>query len=298
MGVLEVSLLWLSCYVAGQPTQSCWVQPALDLPYVVSPTMRPIRTGTSLDVVTSSKAAFAWDLSTGDTLYTYAAQEQRPIASLNKLASALAVRKLLSLETVIPIPAEVRQAQQRGAHVSLRVGEQARVDQLLSAGLIASANDAMVALAIAARGSEEEFVAYTNDMLLRLGIHHTQLANATGLAGGEQFSTAEDVRTIMDLVMRDDFLVMTLAQPGGKLTSQAGHVRNYTSTNELLATYVPVVAAKTGYTTQAGENLVLITQGADGQRIGSVILGSDNRFQDMKVLVEWIWRNYSWPKAP
>ena len=85
-----------------------------------------------------------------------------------------------------------------------------------------------------------------------------------------------------------------LAAPLGTLVTDAGLTRHYVSTNKLLKTYVPIVAAKTGYTVEAGENLAIITEGSNGQQIGAVILGSSDRFQDMKVLVEWIWRNYSW----
>jgi D-alanyl-D-alanine carboxypeptidase len=79
------------------------------------------------------------------------------------------------------------------------------------------------------------------------------------------------------------------------LVTQEGAIRRYTTTNRLLKTYVPVIAAKTGYTREAKENLALLTEGSNGQRVGAVVLGSDARFQDSKVLVEWIWRNYSWP---
>jgi len=64
--------------------------------------------------------------------------------------------------------------------------------------------------------------------------------------------------------------------------------------NKLLGTYFPVLAAKTGYTVAAGENLVVMTNGDEGQRIGAVVLGSEQRFYDMKVLVEWVWRNFEW----
>ena len=49
------------------------------------------------------------------------------------------------------------------------------------------------------------------------------------------------------------------------------------------------------YTREAGENLVVMTYGDSGQRLGAVVLGSAKRFQDMKTLVEWVKRNYTWP---
>ena len=182
-----------------------------------------------------------------------------------------------------------------GANIKLPVGDVVSADDLLAAGLIASANDAMVSLAYGLSGSEDEFVYTANGFIKQNGIYSTKISNATGLAGGEQYSTARDIKELFQLNYRDKILRNFLVSEDGTLTTKNGATRKFKSTNQLLGTYFPVLAAKTGYTTEAGENLVVMTYGDKGQRIGAVVLGSESRFQDIKTVVEWVQRSYEWP---
>ncbi|MGH9858270.1 MAG: D-alanyl-D-alanine carboxypeptidase family protein, partial [Acidobacteriota bacterium] len=186
--------------------------------------------------------------------------------------------------------------QRRGAHIRLPVGEHASVAELLAASMIASANDAMVTLTIAASGSEEAFVAAANQKAQSLGASHTHLANATGLSGGTQYSTAENVAVLLQKAYNDPLLHPFLSQSSGVLTTLEGTTRQYKTTNDLLASYVPIEAGKTGFTYEAGENLAIITQSESGHLIGAVVLGSEHRFQDMKALMDWIERNYTFTR--
>lgn len=255
---------------------------------------KPEFTGQSLDVVLSSQEMLVWDVASGAVLYERNANVRRPVASLSKLASVWFVRDRVQPSQVITIPDEARRAARRGADITLPVGQHATAQQLLEASLIASANDAMVSLAVAASGSEEKFVEEVNAALAAQGLANTKLANATGLEGGEQYSTAQDVRRLLMDLYNDTRIRPLLAAERGVLTTKEKQRRAYLSTNKLLDTYVPVLAAKTGYTVAAGENLALITKTSAGHEIGAIVLGSNNRFQDMKALVEWIERNYSW----
>jgi serine-type D-Ala-D-Ala carboxypeptidase (penicillin-binding protein 5/6) len=295
MSLLEMIVISVSCLVVQQPIGPCLDQ-SLGFSQVAgafAPT--PVFTGPSLDVIVSAQAAYVWDIASGEALYEKNADEQRPVASLSKLASALAITSVLQPDQLVLIPPQAAQAQRLGAHIKLPVGEQATAQALLAAGLSASANDAMVALAVASSGSEDNFVDYTNDYLRDLGLQHTQVANATGLSGGVQHSTAREVGQLLRRVYEQSTLGPLLSQKTGVVATQEGTRRPYKTTNELLGTYLPILAAKTGYTRQAGENLAIITEGKQGQLIGVVALGSTQRFQDVKVLVEWIWRNYTWP---
>lgn len=292
MNLLEVAILAVSCLVLSPALDECVVQHAAP---PAAPNYRtPKLTGESLDVILTAESALAWDESTGEILYQKNAVQRRSVASLSKLASVVTAYTLLSPEEVIEIPVEAATAARRGANIRLPIGEHATVSSLTAASLIPSANDAAVALAVAVSGSEDAFVDMVNAQLPSLGVHNTRLANATGLPGGEQYSTAEDIRKLLTQAYRDPVLRDYLAAERGVLTTQEGSSRAYLTTNRLLGTYLPVLAAKTGYTIEAKQNLAMITQLPGGQEIGAVILGSDQRFQDMKVLVEWINRNYTW----
>lgn len=296
MTFVSLAVLVATCLVTQQPVIACtktYIFPDVNTQIQPKQT-EPYFSGDSLDVIVSAKSYIIWDVNSGKILKEKNADEERPIASITKLVALLAIRELLSPQEVIVIPPEVKSAQRRGADVELPVGQHAKVQDLIGAALIPSANDAMVTLAIAAKGSEADFVTYANEFVLAHGLIHTKLANATGLQGGEQHSTAKEVKEIMTMAYADPLLRSFMDQKEGDMVTVEGSRHHYKSTDELLGTYLPILAAKTGYTIEAGENLTILTAGKQGQRIGAVVLGSESRFYDMKVLIEWIFRNYTW----
>ncbi len=293
MTFIELVLVALSCVVTQPALSPCLAEVAA--PQVASAHVAaPVFNDTSVDVVLSAQAAEVWDVQTQRVLYQKNADVRRPIASLTKLLSVLVLRDHLSPSSLIEIPSAVIPIQRSGADIDLPVGQHVTATDLFAASLIASANDAIVALADAVADSEIKFTELTNVYAQQHNFQNTRVANATGLSGGEQYSTASDVRRLLTNVYADELLRPFLSQQIGELTTQEGSRRHFKTTNKLLGTYLPIVAAKTGYTPEAGENLVLLTTGKQGQMIGAVILGSSDRFQDMKALVEWIWRNYTW----
>lgn len=300
MSLIQVATILVTCLISTSNANQCLQQQVI-FPHqsrvagAQEETNIPTKTGDSLDVIISAKSALVWDEKTGTILYEKNAHEKRPVASLSKILSALVIRQNLNLTSMVEIPPEVTVAQRKGVDIKLPVGDKASVYDLLSAGLIASANDAMVTLAVQTSGSEKTFSDMANKFAAKNGAYSTSVSNATGLDGGEQYSTAYDIKELFSLAYRDRVLRNILVSEKGDLTTANGIKRKYTSTNELLGTYLPVLAAKTGYTVEAGENLALMTYGDKGQKIGAIVLGSEARFQDMKVLVEWTWRNYTWP---
>lgn len=297
MTIFEIAALSLGCLLSYQSVQPCVMEHVApsnqgEVAGTTAPT--PMRTGDSVDVVLSAEAVYVWDIATGLPLYQKNADIHRPVASLSKLLSTLTVRSILSPQTVVEIPPEARRMQLLGANIKLPIGEHATVHDLLAASLIASANDAIVSLAVAASGTEEAFIDQANAYAKEIGILNTKLSNSTGLSGGEQYSTAKDVAQLLSKAYADPLLKPFLSDDRNVLTTIEGTTRTYLTTNKLAGSYLPIHAAKTGYTTEAGENLAIITEGAEGQMIGTVILGSKDRFQDTKVTVEWIWRNFTW----
>lgn len=283
----------MSCLVATTVPAAC-----LPLPSATdqAPSATPTRTGAAVDVILTAEAALAWDVSSGEVIYTKAAAQRRPVASLTKLLSLLYIQEKLPPNHLVTIPPAAATAARSGANIRLPVGEHASVEELMAASAIASANDAQVSLALAVSGSEEQFVADLNQYAATIGLTNTKAANATGLSGGEQYSTASDIRFLLTRAAASPRLSEYLRKKAGSLQTLEGTKRAYTSTNQLLETYLAIVAAKTGYTVEAGENVAVITTGPARQELGVVILGSTQRFQDAKVLTEWIWRNYTWPQ--
>lgn len=296
ISIFTITAAVVGCAILQQPLISCIPYATTEKQEEVETPRIPQKTEEAIDVALTAEAALVWDVQTNTILYDRNGNTKRPIASLNKLVSSLAVRELLPSDKIVEIPPEVKKIQAQGANIKLIAGQHASVRELLAASLIPSANDAMVTLAIAAKGSESQFVEYTNAFAARHGLFTTKLANATGLQlGGEQYSTAHDVMKMLTLAYADPELKPYLNQQRGQLTTREGTTRTYLSTDELLGTYLTILAGKTGYTLAAKENLAIITVTPKGQRIGAVILGSDNRFTDTKIVVEYVVRNYTWP---
>ncbi len=289
----------VGCMILQQPMTTCLPagiqnQPSEQINQQSS-TVLPKKTGEAIDVDLTAQSALVWDIATGTILYERNADTERPIASLNKLLSTAAARSLITPETIITIPQDVIKAQHEGVGVKLIPGEHFAARDLFEASLIPSANDAMVSLAVAAKGSESAFVEYANTYAASHGLFHTLLANSTGLQEGVQHSTARDVMHMLMNAYNDPFLRPFLSQQKGEIFSLEGNKHAFISTDKLLGTYLPILAAKTGYTLAAKENLAIVTTGPKGQKIGAVVLGSDDRFQDMKTVVEYTYRNYTWP---
>lgn len=300
MTIFELAILLAGCLGITGDIESCSVaQPVhaaqSDAGQVAGvKTPLPYKTGEAVDVELSAVSVVVWDVDSGETMYEKNAYEKRPIASLSKLLAALVVKEGMQLDQEVEITDVVKEAQAKGVDVSLPVGEHVTAGDLLAAGMIASANDAMVALAESYSGSEAAFAHDATIYAKSIGVNDTKLANATGLTGGEQFSTANDVRKMISAAYGDNDLRALLSSSNGTLLTREGTVRKYVTTNDLVKSYLPILAAKTGYTYEAGENLAVITRDDNGHKIGAVVLGSSDRFYDMKVLVEWVWRNFEW----
>jgi D-alanyl-D-alanine carboxypeptidase (penicillin-binding protein 5/6) len=296
ISVLQGIATIVGCMILQQPIATCVSSelPSNQNTPVVQQNI-PKKTGIAVDVDLTAQAALVWDISTDTILYERNADSERPIASLNKLLSTVASRQLVTPNTIVTIPDVVIKAQHEGVGIKLKPNEHVSAGDLYEASLIPSANDAMISLAVAAKGSEKDFVAYSNNFAASHGLFHTLQANSTGLQEGVQYSTARDVSKMLMMAYNDSFLRPFLSQQKGEIVSNEGIKHTFITTDKLLGTYLPILAAKTGYTLAAKENLAIITIGPKNQKIGAVILGSEDRFQDMKTVVEYVYRNYTWP---
>lgn len=250
----------------------------------------------SADLDLDTAAAFAMDAEADYPLYDKNSKKLMPIASLTKIMTALLVLENRSLdETVVISP---RAMETFGEKKGLVQGEQIRLGDLLAIMLIDSNNAAAMALAEHTGGSAENFIAMMNEKAKLLGLENTTFVNPTGLdgAGADNRSTAFEIVQLADYAIAQEKLWEISRMPEATVYSldkkQTHHVKN---TDELLEQRGDIYGGKTGYTMDAGECLLLISETADKKhKVISVVLNAENRFTEMEKLADWVFDVYKW----
>ena len=218
-------------------------------------------------------AAAAWYLvgEDGSVLAGRDSARPRAIASITKLMTAIVVLEHAKLGDVVRV--SPRAAGIGESTVYLRAGDELTVAELLRATLIPSANDAAEALALhVGKGSVDRFVELMNEKATDLGLTDTHFENPHGLDETGHVSSARDTTALVRFALgipfiREALSRETLSLPGG---------RTFTTTDDLLASWGPLVAGKTGHTRAAGWSQAAAAQRGDATVYGAV-LGSGSR---------------------
>jgi len=215
-------------------------------------------------------AAILIDARDGATLLAKGPERPRAVASTTKLMTAL-----LALERAKPgevFAAPSYDALPVESRIDLRAGERMRVDDLLEALLLESANDAAVTLAEGISGSRPAFVRAMNERARQLGLSGTSYANPIGLDDPANYSTARDLATLTRRLLRDRRFARIVDMPSASLES-GDRPRVVANRNGLVARYPFVDGVKTGHTGAAGYVLVGTASGRFGAKVISVVLG-------------------------
>lgn len=246
-----------------------------------------------------AKSALAYDITSGTLLFEKNIEARRRMASIAKLMTAIIILENHRLDEKVTITKPMTRVEPVKA--GLLPGEEITVENLLYALLIHSANDAALALAIHDSISEEKFVATMNDRAKRLGLKNTNFSNATGLDTAENFSTASDILRLAIASLEYDFIRKAVRIPMMEIRSADGRIRHrLENTNELIKTNgkngYHIYGLKTGNTIGAGPSLIALSDGPNGngkkREILTIVLGSKDRFQESKILIDWVFRAY------
>ncbi len=221
---------------------------------------------------------------TGQVLVHRQAHTPWPPASTTKVLTALLVAESLQPQDVVTVSPRAA-AQRSGATLGLRAGERRRVEELFYAMLLASANDAAVALAEAAAGSVEAFVERMNAKAIQLGARNTHFTNPHGLYDPRHHSTAHDLAQIARAALRNPWVAKAVATREYELTSGA-IPRRLVNRNRLLFTYPGANGVKTGWLVESGPCLVASAQ-REGRTLIAVVLDSPEVFREAARLLDF-----------
>jgi D-alanyl-D-alanine endopeptidase (penicillin-binding protein 7) len=231
-------------------------------------------------------AAIIYNPQTGDVLWESHSRDQRSIASLTKIMTAVTfMADAPNLEKLVTV---TRADVSRASITYLRSGDVISYSNLLHLMLIASDNAAARVLARTSDGGSKEFIGRMNKMAEHLGLTSSRYADPSGL-DARNVSSAYDVSQLMAFAASDERLspILRTAEYEVRTRKRRFTVR---STNKLLGTEVDVLGGKTGFISKAGYCLATLLQVPQGSQLAVVVLGATNsaiRFWEARHLFRW-----------
>jgi len=247
-------------------------------------------------------SAILMDAQTGAVLYEKNADQALPPASVTKIMTLLLIMEafdagVLSLDTVIQTSEYA--SKMGGSQVYLKAGEEMRAEDLIKSIVIASANDAAVALAEYIAGSEEAFVQKMNERATDLGMVNTNFENTNGLDDDvkNHVTSARDIAIMSRELLRHEKIL-------DYSTIWMDTIRDgafgLTNTNKLVRFYKGATGLKTGSTSKA-KFCISATAKRDDMHLIAVIMASptrDTRNEAAKKLLDWGFANYTLYQRP
>lgn len=246
-----------------------------------------------------SQAAILMEASTGEVIYEKNADERRSPASITKIMTLILIFDALkegkiTLDEMVTTSAHARSM--GGSQVFLEEGEQQSVETLIKCIVIASGNDASVAMAEHIAGSEEAFISMMNERASGLGMTQTHFVDCCGLT-----DSAEHLTSARDVAVMSRELITGYPQISDYSTIWMENIVHHTArgssefglanTNKLLKmqTDFTVTGLKTGSTSQAGYCLSATGRKNHIDLIAVVLSAPDykKRFSEARSLMDY-----------
>lgn len=230
------------------------------------------------------------DIDSDVYLYKRNADELLSPASTTKILTALVSLDSYNLDDVVT----VKTVMNDGSVIGLVPGERMTVENLLFGALIQSGNDAAYALAEHYPGGVDKFVEAMNKKAKELHLDHSTFTNPVGYDDPNHKMTPTDLSRLGEVALENNVIAKMVAIPQITI-SDVTHTYYHPlkNVNELLGKIPGVAGIKTGWTEEAGENLMTLMD-RDGHRIIIVVLKSQDRFGDTEKLINWVFGNYQW----
>lgn len=231
-----------------------------------------------------AKAVLAKDLDYGFDFYQRKVYDRWALASLTKLMTAVIAYENVGLEKVAAISQSA--ADEEGIAGDFKVGERYTVRDLIKAALAVSSNDA--AEAIAEFYGLNLFVGKMREKTKDLRMEQTDFSEPTGMSFENQGS-ADDLEKLISYIYAKlpQILEITRQQKVDLSEINSGISRALLNINNFSASRPDFFGGKTGFTDQAGGNLISIFN-HQGHKILIIVLGTEDRYGQTDLLYNWI----------
>lgn len=245
-----------------------------------------------------SKSAILLDFDSQTTIYANNERERLPIASMCKIMTLLLCFEAIDNGEICfqdEIVVSDTAAGMGGSQVFLEANASYKVEELIKGIVVASANDACVAMAEKLYGDEGQFVSRMNERAKELAMSDTVFTNCTGLPKAGQYSCAKDVSVMFsELLKHKDYFKFSNIWMD-EISHPKGRVTEISNTNKLVRFYEGCDGGKTGYTSEAGHCLAASAK-REGMRLICVVISapdSKTRFKEVSSMFNHGFANYA-----
>jgi len=234
------------------------------------------------------KYAAVIDARNGQFFHVKDARTETPVASTQKLLTALIIVKAGKLDQKLVVPDIVTTIEP--TKIGVAPGQKYTRREMVRALLVRSGNDIAACLAIDNAGSIEAFAEKMNQFAVSLGTENSNFTNPHGLPDDAQVSTARDMALIAFEAYQEPFIRECVKTRTCEFTFETGTVRTLYNTNHLPKVYPLCNGMKTGFTYASGH--CLVSSGfnpENGAERIVVVIGSNraNVTKDSHALLEW-----------
>ena len=203
------------------------------------------------DLGKNAKGAILMEASTGEIIYKKNENEKLSPASMTKMMSLIIIMEEiengnLKWDEIIKVSSNA--ASMGGSQIYLEAGEEMSVKDLVKGISMASANDAVVALAERISGTENKFVERMNEKSKELNLKNTNFINSTGLDEENHYSSSLDMALIARELIKHKKILEFSSTYEDYLRQNTNKKFWLVNTNKLIKTYNGMDGLKTGYT--------------------------------------------------
>ena len=234
-------------------------------------------------ISTSAASAVLIEQESGRVLYAQNADEERLIASITKIMTAVVAIEHGDLRAEYTVTWD---DMAEGSSMYLAPGDVLTLEELLYGLMLSSGNDAALAVAHCVAEEVDAFVALMNEMAQRLAMSHSHFANPNGLDAEGHYASAADMARLTAYALENQVfrrIVSTASITIGE--------RYLTNHNKLLRLYDGCLGVKTGYTQAAGRTLVSAAQ-REGMTLICVTLHDGDDWNDHMALLDFGFASY------
>lgn len=234
-------------------------------------------------VSTSAASAVLIEQRSGRVLYEQNGDEERLIASITKIMTAVVALEHGQLQQEYTVTA---QDMAEGSSMYLKPGDVLCLEELLYGLMLVSGNDAALAVAHCVSGETEDFVALMNETAEALGMTHSHFANPNGLDAEGHYASARDMAVLAAHALKDQNFRRIVST--ASITIGDRYLANH---NKLLRLCEGCIGVKTGFTKAAGRTLVSAAQ-REGMTLVCVTLRDGDDWNDHMALLDYGFAGY------